>query len=125
MAVGAEASVMLYDGSPFAKGGRILFDYAEKERFTHFGTSAKFIDACAKRDLKPAETHDLAALRMVVSTGAPLVPAGAAHLHEAWENDAGLSSISASTDIMGAVAAADAELALYRGDSQRHALRMS
>ena len=41
----AEASVMLYDGSPFAKNARILFDYAEKERFTHFGTSPKFLDA--------------------------------------------------------------------------------
>ena len=28
----AEASVMLYDGSPFARNGSILFDYAEKER---------------------------------------------------------------------------------------------
>src|SRR2546428_9300016 len=73
MALGAEASLMLYDGSPFAKGGRILFDYAEKERFTHFGTSAKFIDACAKRDLRPVDTHDLAALRMGISTGSPLV----------------------------------------------------
>src|SRR3954471_5199250 len=72
-ALGAEASVMCYDGSPFAKNGRVLFDYAEKERFTHFGTSAKFIDACAKRGLKPMQTHDLAPLRMVLSTGSPLV----------------------------------------------------
>src|SRR5438477_200998 len=45
MGLAAEASLMLYDGSPFALGGRMLFDYAEKERFTHFGTSAKSIDA--------------------------------------------------------------------------------
>src|SRR5204862_89831 len=58
MGLAAEASLMLYDGSPFALGGKILFDYAAKERCTHFGTSAKFIDACAKRDLRPIETHD-------------------------------------------------------------------
>src|SRR5260221_157654 len=79
MGLGAEASVMLYDGSPFARGGKILFDYAEKERFTHFGTSAKFIDACAKRDLRPRATNDLAALRMVVSTGSPLGGGGYAY----------------------------------------------
>src|SRR5207302_9826531 len=81
MGLAAEASLMLYDGSPFARGGKILFDYAEKERCTHFGTSAKFIDACAKRDLRPLETHDLAPLRMVVSTGSPLVEACDDYVH--------------------------------------------
>ncbi|HWD23800.1 MAG TPA: AMP-binding protein, partial [Burkholderiales bacterium] len=56
--IAAEASVMLYDGSPFAKNGRILFDYAEKERVTHFGTSAKFIDAIAKRGVRPRPDID-------------------------------------------------------------------
>ncbi|MGH8691221.1 MAG: AMP-binding protein, partial [Burkholderiales bacterium] len=44
-----EAALMLYDGSPFARNAKILFDFAEKERFTHFGTSAKFLDGLAKR----------------------------------------------------------------------------
>jgi len=125
MALGAEASVMLYDGSPFAKGGRILFDYAEKERFTHFGTSAKFIDACAKRDLKPAETHDLAALRMVVSTGSPLVAESYDYVYEAWKKDVCLSSISGGTDIMGAFADANAVLPVYRGEMQCRSLGMA
>src|SRR5882672_1338549 len=72
----AEASVMLYDGSPFARNGNILFDYADKERITHFGTSPKFLDLIAKRGLRPIDTHDLSALRMVVSTGSPLAPEG-------------------------------------------------
>ena len=48
-----EAALMLYDGSPFARNAKVLFDFAEKERFTHFGTSAKFLDALAKRGLRP------------------------------------------------------------------------
>ena len=71
----AEATVMLYDGSPFARDGRILFDYAQRESFSHFGTSAKFIDAIAKRGLKPRDIYPLPGLRMIVSTGSPLVPA--------------------------------------------------
>ena len=49
----AGATLLLYDGSPFAAGGKVLFDYAEAERMTHFGTSAKFIDAAAKQGLTP------------------------------------------------------------------------
>ncbi|HEY3073916.1 MAG TPA: acetoacetate--CoA ligase [Burkholderiales bacterium] len=125
MALGAEASVMLYDGSPFAKGGRILFDYAEKERFTHFGTSAKFIDACAKRDLRPADTHELAALRMVISTGSPLVAESYDYVYDAWKQDVCLASISGGTDIMGAFVDANAVLPVYRGEMQCRSLGMA
>ncbi|TMH68915.1 MAG: acetoacetate--CoA ligase [Betaproteobacteria bacterium] len=125
MGLAAEASLMLYDGSPFAKGGRILFDYAEKERFTHFGTSAKFIDACAKRDLRPADTHDLAALRMVISTGSPLVAESYDYVYDAWKKDVCLSSISGGTDIMGAFADANAVLPVYRGEMQCRSLGMA
>jgi acetoacetyl-CoA synthetase len=125
MALAAEASVMLYDGSPFARGGKILFDCAEKERITHFGTSAKFIDACAKRDLRPRDTHDLAALRMVISTGSPLVAESYDYVYDAWKSDVCLSSISGGTDIMGAFADANAVLPVYRGEMQCRSLGMA
>jgi acetoacetyl-CoA synthetase len=125
MALAAEASVCLYDGSPFARGGKILFDYAEKERITHFGTSAKFIDACAKRDLRPLDTHDLAALRMVLSTGSPLVAESYDYVYDAWKKDVCLSSISGGTDIMGAFADANPVLPVYRGEMQCRSLGMA
>ena len=121
----AEASLMLYDGSPFAKNGRILFDYAEKERFTHFGTSAKFIDACAKRDLRPRDTHDLGALRMIISTGSPLVAESYDYVYDAWKKDVCLSSISGGTDIMGAFADANAVLPVHRGEMQCRSLGLA
>ncbi len=125
LALAAEASVMLYDGSPFARNGKVLFDYAERERFTHFGTSAKFIDACAKRGLRPRETHDLAALRMVISTGSPLAPEAYDYVYEAWKGDACLASISGGTDIMGAFAEASPVLPVYRGEMQCRSLGMA
>src|SRR3954464_2606887 len=125
MGLAAEASLMLYDGSPFALGSKILFDYAEKERCTHFGTSAKFIDACAKRDLRPIETHDLGALRMVISTGSPLMAESYDYVYEAWKKDVCLSSISGGTDIMGAFADANAVLPVYRGEMQCRSLGMA
>ena len=83
----AEAAVMLYDGSPFARDGAITFDFCETERFTHYGTSAKFIDAISKRGLKPRETHNLQALRMIVSTGSPLVPESYDYVYRAIKQD--------------------------------------
>jgi acetoacetyl-CoA synthetase len=121
----AEASVMLYDGSPFAKNGRILFDYAEKERITHFGTSAKFIDALAKRGARPSHTHDLGSLRMVLSTGSPLAPESFDYVYEALKRDVCLSSISGGTDIMGAFADANMVLPVYRGELQCRSLGMA
>jgi acetoacetyl-CoA synthetase len=125
MGLAAEASILLYDGSPFARNGRILFDYAERERMTHFGTSAKFIDACAKRGLRPRDTHDLASLRMVVSTGSPLSPESFDYVYEAWKSDVCLASISGGTDIMGAFADASPVLPVYRGELQCRSLGLA
>src|SRR6267378_3573314 len=118
----AEASVMLYDGSPFARNGKILFDYADQERFTHFGTSAKYIDAMAKRGLRPRDRHELAALRMILSTGSPLAPESFDYVYDAVKNDVCLSSISGGTDIMAAFADANPILPVYRGELQCRSL---
>jgi acetoacetyl-CoA synthetase len=53
------ATLLLYDGSPFHPSGNILFDFADAEKMTLFGTSAKWIDACAKAGLEPMKTHSL------------------------------------------------------------------
>jgi acetoacetyl-CoA synthetase len=121
----AEATVMLYDGSPFARDGRILFDYAQRERFSHFGTSAKFIDAIAKRGLKPRETYPLPGLRMIVSTGSPLVPESYDYVYRDLKPDVCLSSISGGTDIMAAFADANAVLPVYRGELQCRSLGLA
>ena len=39
-----------------------------------FGTSAKYLALAEKEDLRPRETHDLTALRAILSTGSPLAP---------------------------------------------------
>ena len=118
----AEATVMMYDGSPFEKNGSILFDYAEKERITHFGTSAKFIDALEKRGMAPIETHSLPELRMILSTGSPLVAESYDYVYEKVKADVCLSSISGGTDIMAAFADAHPVLPVYRGEMQSRSL---
>jgi len=125
LGLAAEATVMLYDGSPFAREGMMLFDYAQKERITHLGTSAKFLDALAKRGMQPGKVHDLPGLRMILSTGSPLAPESFDYVYAAVKKDVCLSSISGGTDIMGAFADASAVLPVYRGELQCRSLGMA
>jgi len=124
-ALGAEATVMMYDGSPFERNGKILFDYAEQERFTHFGTSAKYIDALEKRGLAPIESYRLPELRMILSTGSPLVAESYDYVYQKVKADVCLSSISGGTDIMAAFADANPVLPVYRGELQCRSLGLA
>jgi acetoacetyl-CoA synthetase len=94
------ATLLLYDGSPFHPDGNILFDYADAERMTLFGTSAKFIDAVHKAGLRPIDTHDLSSLRMMTSTGSPLAPESFSFVYDGIKRDIHLASISGGTDIV-------------------------
>jgi acetoacetyl-CoA synthetase len=94
------ATLLLYDGSPFHPGGRVLFDYAEAEGMTVFGTSAKYIDAVRKAGLRPRDTHDLSRVRMMTSTGSPLAPENFGFVYDAIKPDIHLASISGGTDIV-------------------------
>ncbi|TAN10365.1 MAG: acetoacetate--CoA ligase [Rhizobiaceae bacterium] len=96
----SEATLLLYDGSPFYPNGNVLFDYAQAEGMTYFGTSAKFIDALRKAGLRPIETHDLSAVRVISSTGSPLSPEDFDYVYEAVKKDVHLASISGGTDIV-------------------------
>jgi acetoacetyl-CoA synthetase len=121
----AGATLLLYDGSPFAGKGTVLFDYAAAEKMTHFGTSAKFIDAAAKLGLTPGKTHDLSALRAMFSTGSPLSPEGFDWVYREIKQDLLLASISGGTDIVSCFVLGNPVLPVYRGEIQCRGLGMA
>jgi acetoacetyl-CoA synthetase len=121
----SEATLMLYDGSPFAGDGRILFDYAQSHKITVFGTSAKYIDAAAKLGLDPATTHDLSSVKAVLSTGSPLVPEGFDYVYDHVKRDVQLASISGGTDIIACFALGNPIGAVWRGELQCRGLGMA
>jgi acetoacetyl-CoA synthetase len=121
----AGATLLLYDGSPFAGKGKVLFDLAEAEKMTHFGTSAKFIDAAAKLGLTPGKTHDLSALRAMFSTGSPLSPEGFDWVYREVKADLLLASISGGTDIVSCFVLGNPVLPVYRGEIQCRGLGMA
>jgi len=114
----AGATLLLYDGSPFIARAKILFDFADAERMTHFGTSAKFIDAIAKVGLKPRVTHRLDTLRAILSTGSPLLPEGFDYVYASVKEDLCLSSISGGTDIVSCFVLGNPMLPVWRGEIQ-------
>jgi acetoacetyl-CoA synthetase len=121
----SEATLLLYDGSPFVKDGAILFDYADAERMTHFGTSAKFLDAAAKKGLAPIETHRLDTVRTMFSTGSPLMPEGFEYVYTRIKRDLCLSSISGGTDIVSCFVLGNPTLPVWRGEIQCKGLGMA
>ncbi|HXV23736.1 MAG TPA: acetoacetate--CoA ligase, partial [Alphaproteobacteria bacterium] len=120
----SDATLLLYDGSPFHPSGMTLFDYAEEEGMTFFGTSAKFIDACSKAGLKPMETHALAPLRTMASTGSPLLPEGFDYVYAHVKKDLCLSSISGGTDIISCFVLGNPVGPVWRGEIQAPGLGM-
>ena len=117
-ALAAEATLLLFDGSPFYPGGNILFDYADAENMTVFGTSAKYIDAVNKGGLAPRDTHNLATVRAMLSTGSPLVPESFDFVYQKIKPDIQLSSISGGTDIVSCFALGNPVLPVWRGELQ-------
>ncbi|MET3793896.1 acetoacetate--CoA ligase [Aquamicrobium terrae] len=94
------ATLLLYDGSPFYPDGNVLFDYADAEKMTYFGTSAKFIDSVRKAGLRPIDSHDLSTVRTISSTGSPLSPQDFRFVYDGIRKDVHLASISGGTDIV-------------------------
>jgi acetoacetyl-CoA synthetase len=123
-ALAAGATLLLYDGSPFIARGSILFDYADAEGMTHFGTSAKFIDAAAKVNVDPMRTHKLSALRVMLSTGSPLAPEGFDYVYAHVKRDLCLASISGGTDLVACFAGGCPILPVWRGELQCRLLGM-
>ena len=119
------ATLLLYDGSPFLRESRILFDYADAGRMTHFGTSAKFIDAIGKTGLRPRESHRLSALRTIFSTGSPLAPEGFDYVYRHVKQNVNLASISGGTDIISCFVLGCPTLPVWRGEIQCRGLGMA
>tara|TARA_R110002110_G_scaffold147129_2_gene337374 strand:+ start:74258 stop:76213 length:1956 start_codon:yes stop_codon:yes gene_type:complete len=112
------ATLVTYDGNPFYPGPERLQDLIDAEGISVFGTSAKYIDACQNFRLKPNRTHKLDSLRLILSTGSPLIPGSFDYLYQHWKADFHLASISGGTDICACFVGGNPLLPVYRGELQ-------
>ncbi len=122
LAVGA--TTILFDGSPFYPDAGALFKLAQDEKFTVFGTSAKYISAAEQFGVKPKETYDLTSLKAVLSTGSPLSVESFEYVYRDVKEDLCLSSISGGTDIVSCFALGNPIGPVYSGELQCRGLGM-
>ncbi len=119
------ATLVLYDGSPFAGEGHRLLDAIDREGITVFGTSAKFIAALEKAGHVPRESHRLDTLRTILSTGSPLSHESFEYVYRDFKADVCLSSISGGTDILSCFVLGSPVLPVHVGEIQAPGLGMA
>ncbi len=119
------ATLVLYEGSPFYPGPSAMFDLVDEQKITIFGTGAKAISAWQKAGVKPRETHSLASLKTILSTGSPLAPESFDYVYRDIKTDLCLSSIIGGTDIVSCFAPGCPVLPVYRGEIQCLGLGMA
>ncbi len=122
LAVGA--TLVLYDGNPFHPSPEALWQMAQDEKVTVFGTSAGYIAALQSTGLEPGQKYDLMPLRAVLSTGSPLSIEGFEFIYNAVKSDLQLASIAGGTDINGCFALGNPMGPVYASELQCRGLAM-
>jgi len=122
--LGAGATIVLFDGNPFHPQPDALWQLAQDEKITVFGTSAGYIAALMNFGVKPGKEYDLSSLRTLLSTGSPLSKEGFEFIYEHIKEDLQLSSISGGSDLNGCFALGNPMGAVYSGELQCRGLAM-
>ncbi|MBF0495064.1 MAG: acetoacetate--CoA ligase [Deltaproteobacteria bacterium] len=118
------ATLILYDGSPFYPDDGVLFQLAQDQKISIFGTSARYLAEIEKRGLKSGQKYDLSALKAILSTGSPLSVESFKYVYREVKQDLVLSSISGGTDIISCFALGNPIGPVYEGELQTRGLGM-
>lgn len=116
--------LVVFDGAPAYPSLAVCWQLAAERGVTHFGTSAKFIGACRNQVLSPGTDNDLSALRVIFSTGSPLLPEDFDWVSERVGSNVLLASISGGTDIVSCFVGGCPLLPVRRGEIQCRMLGM-
>nr|KAJ3419234.1 hypothetical protein HK105_007224 [Polyrhizophydium stewartii] len=121
----ANATIVMYDGSPFKPTPGRLWELVDELGITIFGTSAKYIQSLQEAGFKPAEKFKLTTLHSLYSTGSPLSPEGYEFIYSSIKKDILVGSITGGTDIVSLFAGHNTVLPVYRGEIQCRCLGMA
>ena len=122
LAVGA--TIVLYDGNPFHPDPDALWQMAEAEKITIFGTSAGYIAALKNSGVQPGKSFNLQPLKALLSTGSPLSREDFRYIYREIKEDLQLASISGGSDINGCFALGNPMGPVYEGELQCRGLGM-
>ena len=105
----------MYDGSPFIPKYEYLFEIAEKEQITFFGTGAKYIDTLRNQKINIKKDFKLSNMEIIASTGSPLMNESFEYVYKFIKNDVHLASISGGTDIVSCFVLGNPSLDVFSG----------
>ncbi len=118
------ATLVLFDGNPFHPGPDFLWQVAEEEKITVFGTSAGYIAALKNAGVKPGKQFDLSPMKSLLSTGSPLSEEDFEFIYDEVKSDLQLASISGGSDLNGCFALGNPIGPVYSGEIQCRGLGM-
>lgn len=124
-AIGVGSTIILYDGAPNYPNSLAMFDLIDKYNVTVFGASAKYYSSLEKDNLIPKESHNLGSLRMLLSTGSPLLDEQFDYVYKSIKSQLALCSISGGTDIIGCFALGNPLLPVLKGELQCRSLGLA
>ncbi len=115
------ASLYLYDGSPTYPSEDNLIKFCSREKINLFGVSAKYIDYLKKEnlDFNNLQFHNL---KMITSTGSPLVKESFEYVYNNIKKDVHLASISGGTDVVGCIVLGNIFSNVHSGEIQGESL---
>jgi acetoacetyl-CoA synthetase len=123
-ALGLGTSLILYDGSPMYPQPTRLLEVLSESKTTVWGSSAAFFASLEKKHFH-YDAKKLAHLRLILSTGSPLLPAQYDFIQNLLERKIQISSISGGSDIISCFALGHPQLPVYRGELQCLGLGMA
>ena len=118
------ATVVLYDGNPFYPNENSLLKLMDSIEVSIFGTSAKYISHIEQNNILPNQ-FNFKKLRMILSTGSPLVNENYDFIYSHWKEDVQLCSISGGTDIISCFALGNPLKPIIKGRLQSIGLGMN
>ena len=123
-ALATKASILLFDGSPFVPNEKNLFKIADKEKINFFGTGAKLLDTLRNKKINIKNSFSLNNLKVIASTGSPLVNESFEYVYKKIKTNVHLASISGGTDIVSCFILGNPSQAVYSGEIQCAGLGM-
>ena len=116
-----DINIYLYDGSPTYPNKKSLIRFCYKEKINFFGVSAKYIDFLKKENFKFNKLK-FPELKVIASTGSPLVKECFEYVYKNIKKDVHLTSISGGTDVVGCLVLGNIFSKVYAGEIQGESL---
>ena len=115
------STIYLFDGAPVYPKIDVLLEYCQNKKINLFGVSAKYIDHLKNENFN-AKNLDLSSIKIITSTGSPLVAESFEYVYNNLKKDVHLASIAGGTDLVGCLVLGNLFSNVYKGEIQGQSL---